>query len=132
MNAAIAQYTRQAVEAKGWLSGSTLENRFALRLSRIGIRPPDLVQQHPVGRYRLDFADPDVLIGIEADGFYHRMPGAAELEERLCAAVILIRDERRRRDLPMHRTQVAPWKKAQPSDLAIACGHLLPEPDEPS
>lgn len=123
-----------------------------MRLHRIGVRPGDLLQQYPVGRYRLDFADPDVLIAIEADGFFHRMPGAAErdrkrdewllsqgwflfrisdgsdseLEERLCAAVILIRDERRRRDLPIKRTNIAAWKKAQPSQLAVAHGYRPP------
>lgn len=153
MNAAINRYTRQAVEARGWTSGSSLENRFALRLSRIGIRPPDLVQQHTVGRFRIDFADPDVCIGIEADGFYHRMPGAPErdrerdawllsqgwflfriddqceepeLEERLLAAVLLIREERVYQGLNWKRHPGERYKRTRPSRLARAHGYTPP------
>lgn len=148
MNAAIARYTKQAVEARGWQAGSSLENRFALRLARLGLRPIDLVQQHRVGTYRIDFADPDVLIGIEADGFYHQMPGAAdrdcrrdqalleqgwfvfrvtdcddaELEKQLLAVVLLLREERIYQGLPWKREAVN-RKTPKPSRLALAAGH---------
>lgn len=87
---------RQIIEERGWTPGSSLENRVALILSRGGFRPggellntrphprrPDLVQQYQAGRYRLDFAAPDVKIAIEADGWHHRSPeGAAKDAER--------------------------------------------------
>lgn len=146
---ATARYTRSVIEERGWTPGSTLEDRFVLRLHRLGVRPAHLVQQHPVGAYRIDFADPDVLIGIEADGFFHRMPGAlerdrerdawlltqgwylirisdngddAELEQRLCCAVLLIREERTHQGRPWLRDPAA-RKKAEPSRLAIVAGH---------
>lgn len=149
MTAAVHRYTKQIVEKQGWTPGSTLENRFAMRLHRLGVRPTDLVQQHSVGAYRIDFADPDVYIGIEADGFFHRMPGAAEsdrerdawlltqgwylirisddseddeLEERLCCAVLLIREERIYQGLPWERDPRS-RKKTRPSRLAVAAGY---------
>jgi very-short-patch-repair endonuclease len=148
VTASVQRYTKDLVEQRGWASGSSLENRFALRLSRLGVTPNDLVQQHRVGTYKIDFADPDVRLGIEADGFYHRMPGAAErdrrrdawlltqgwhvfriaddcedgeLESRLCCAVLLIREERTYQGLPWKRHQ-ATRKKTQPSRLAQVLG----------
>lgn len=153
MTASIDRYTKLAVETRGWASGSSLENRFALRLSRIGIRPGDLVQQHRVGRFCIDFADPDVFLGIEADGFYHRMPGARErdrerdawllsqgwflfriddqceepeLEQHLHAAVLLIREERVYQGLPWKRQPTDRVKKPKPSRLARAHGYTPP------
>lgn len=79
----------QVVEQWGWRLGTTLENRVAWRLHRFGIRPLVLstsgrstdpracVQQHRVGRYRLDFAFPVLAVALEADGWYHRSPEAA-------------------------------------------------------
>jgi very-short-patch-repair endonuclease len=146
---AVDRYTRSAVEARGWASGSSLENRFALRLNRIGVRATDLVQQHTVGAYRIDFADPDVFMGIEADGFFHRMPGASErdrerdawlltqgwhlfriaddcdepeLEQLLCCAVLLIREERVYQGLPWKR-EPRSRKQAKPSRLAQIAGY---------
>ncbi len=67
----------------GWTTGTTLENSVALMLHRFGLRPEDLIQQMRVGRFRLDFAAPDIQIAIEADGWYHRSPqGAAKDAER--------------------------------------------------
>jgi very-short-patch-repair endonuclease len=153
MNAIVDRYTKQLVEEKGWRAGSTLENRFALRLHRIGIRPTDLLQEHQVGSYRIDFADPDVFLGIEADGFFHRMPGAAEkdrerdawlltqgwhvfrisddcdeheLEERLLCAVLLIREERIYQGLPWKREPRRTRKQTKPSRLAQLAGYRAP------
>jgi very-short-patch-repair endonuclease len=150
---AVDRYTKQAIEGKGWIPGSTLENRFLFHLNRIGARPSDLVQQHTVGRFRIDFADPDVLIGIEADGFYHRMPGAAErdkardswllqhgwflfrisddcaeqdLQERLASALILLREERIYQGLPWKR-QPGMRRSTRPSRLARIAGYVSPE-----
>jgi very-short-patch-repair endonuclease len=156
MNAAVNRYTRQIVEQRGWCAGSSLENRFAFNLSRIGITPTDLLQQHTVGRYRLDFADPDVRIAIEADGFFHRMPGKperdaerdawlltqgwyvirisdeeaedAELQQRLLCAVLLIREERAYQDLPWKRDRSLEYRRKQPkpSRLAYIAGYREP------
>lgn len=89
----VARYTRQIVEEKGWKPGSTLENQVALMLSRFRMRPrvgtypkigaDELEQEYRIGKYRLDFAAPDVKIAIEVDGWHHRSPeGAARDAER--------------------------------------------------
>lgn len=148
---AVDRYTKTIIERRGWQSGSSLENRFVARFSSFNVRPSDLVQQHQVGRYRIDFADPDVLMGIEADGFFHQMPGAAErdrerdawllaqgwyliriadhpddehLAERLLAAVLLIREERVFQGLTWERVPKNRRTPPRPSRLAIAAGYL--------
>jgi very-short-patch-repair endonuclease len=155
MTAPISRYTKAEIEARGWQSGSTLENRLIYRMSRWGVLPTDLSQQHKVGRYRLDFADPDVMIGIEADGFYHRMPGKAgkdqerdawlltkgwfifripddcsgsEFEQHLFSVLMLLRDERESAHLPEHhepRSKRSKWMP-KPSRLAYATGYREP------
>jgi very-short-patch-repair endonuclease len=83
MTGVVDRYTRQAVEARGWRSGTTLENRVAVFLSRFGMGPDLITQQYRVGRYKVDFADVRKKIVIEADGWYHRSPeGAARDAER--------------------------------------------------
>lgn len=159
MNAGIQRYTKMVIEGKGWQSGSTLENRFVAHLSRLSVRPGQLLQQHQVGAFRLDFADPDVLMGIEADGFYHQMPGAAErdrsrdawlleqgwylfripdeqddyaLQLRLHAVILLIREERVYRNLPWLREPRTTYRnpRPKPSRLAMAAGHTPAVGDE--
>lgn len=77
----IAQAAKAAIEQLGWEPGTHLENEVALILSRF--QAPRPVQQHHAGRYRLDFAWPQVLMALEADGWYHRSPeGAAKDRER--------------------------------------------------
>lgn len=66
--------TRQAAVAKGWRAGSHLENRVALLLSRWRVAAE---QEYRVGAYQLDFAWPRRRIGLEADGFYHRLAEVA-------------------------------------------------------
>lgn len=78
MSTSLARYTVQALEQRGWQPGSTLENQVALLLSNEGFTPGDFVQQFRIGRYRIDFAIPDLRLAIEVDGWYHRMPGKAE------------------------------------------------------
>jgi very-short-patch-repair endonuclease len=57
-----------------------LENRAALILSRCGLRAE---QQYRVGKFRLDFAWPDIKIALEVDGWWHRSPqGAASDRQR--------------------------------------------------
>lgn len=75
---------RRVVEEKGWESGTNLENLAARRLDQAGFRPRVHVdQQHRVGRYRLDFAWPELQIALEIDGWHHRSPeGAARDAER--------------------------------------------------
>lgn len=77
MTATITRITRGLVVGKGWTPGSSLEDRVCLILSGLGFKAESLAQQHPVGKYRLDFAAPDVLVAIEADGWYHRSPDVA-------------------------------------------------------
>jgi very-short-patch-repair endonuclease len=48
---------------------SKLEVRVARLLRRHGLRPP--ANQLVVGRYRIDFAWPALLLGLECDGFEH-------------------------------------------------------------
>ena len=47
-----------------------LEPRFARLAQRAGLPRPSF--QHPVGRYRIDFAYPDLWIAIEVDGYRAR------------------------------------------------------------
>lgn len=57
------------------LAESPMETRVRLALHDHGVRPP--VLQHPVGKYRIDLAYPDLLLGIEYDGGYHLDPERA-------------------------------------------------------
>jgi very-short-patch-repair endonuclease len=77
VNTPINQSIQRLVEARGWDLGTTLENRVCLILSSFGFRPEQVAQQYRVGRYRLDFAAPDVKVAIEADGWVHRSPETA-------------------------------------------------------
>jgi very-short-patch-repair endonuclease len=71
---------REAVTERGWEPGTHLENRVMRQLSLFSPRP---VQQYRIGRYRADFAWPDLKVALEADGWYHRSPeGAAKDRHR--------------------------------------------------
>lgn len=63
---------RVVVAERGWRPGTDVEDRVALALSRCGWKPAEVVQQHPLLGYRLDFAWPTVAVCLEADGWYHR------------------------------------------------------------
>lgn len=52
------------------LAESAMETRVRLALHDGGLPPP--VLQHPVGRFRIDLAYPELLLGIEYDGAHHR------------------------------------------------------------
>lgn len=83
--------TRDVIVERGWESGTDLEDRVALHLSRCGWSPARqsaafassarrnrkirycyVHQQYRLLNYRLDFAWPEVKICLEADGWYHR------------------------------------------------------------
>lgn len=74
--------TRGVIEADGWRSGSTLENKVAWILGRYRVAPSDVQQQYRVGPYRLDFAWPIQRIALEADGWWHQSPIGAEKDAR--------------------------------------------------
>lgn len=63
----------------GQKPGAHLENQVALILSRSRITAE---QQYQVGRFRLDFAWPDVKIALEADGWWHRSPEGATADRQ--------------------------------------------------
>ena len=65
---------RAFIAEHGWRPGTDLENMVMRQLTNFRFRPE---QEHRVGRFRLDFAWPDLKIGLEADGWYHRSPGGA-------------------------------------------------------
>ena len=71
----IASAVRQKVEALGLQPGTHPENLAAFRLHQWGHR--DFVQQHRVGRYRLDFAWISVQVALEVDGPHHGRPDVA-------------------------------------------------------
>jgi len=54
--------------------GSTLENRATWLLFRAGILDR---HQYRVGRYRLDYAWPDLQVALEVDGPHHWQPHVA-------------------------------------------------------
>lgn len=64
-------------KAAGWSVKSLPEARIAIYLSRFGLTPRNVAEQYKIDRWRLDFAAPDVQIGIEVDGPHHRLPEAA-------------------------------------------------------
>lgn len=81
------EHLRAEVVRRGWASGSYLEDFTALRLDAHGHRPPSVVQQHPVGRYRLDFAWPAHKVALEVDGWFHRN-GEAQAKDEARDAVL--------------------------------------------
>lgn len=87
MTSGIVIAVRAAVIEAGWTEGTHLENRVALRLHRFGFRPHDVRQQYRLGRYRLDFAWPDLQIALEADGWHHLAPEGAARDARRDAAL---------------------------------------------
>lgn len=87
MTDGLRQATQGAVESLGFRSGTSLEDRAALRIGRWGHKPPRVVQQHRVGRYRLDFAWPDLRIALEVDGWHHLRPESAAKDARRDAAL---------------------------------------------
>lgn len=56
--------TKSVIESLGWRGGTSLEDSVALFLHRSGLDYSVMAQQHPVDKYRLDFAAVDVLIAI--------------------------------------------------------------------
>lgn len=71
---AISRATRDLLITHGLPTGTTLENSVTWRLHLLGALDQT---QYRVGKYRLDFAWPDLLIALEADGPFHRNPDVA-------------------------------------------------------
>lgn len=67
-----------------------LESRLEVKLARLlrksGLAPP--VRQHPVGRFRLDFAWPALRVACECDGFEHHGSRLAWKRDRSRLAAI--------------------------------------------
>jgi hypothetical protein len=70
----LARYYTAALIDKGLPLGTALENKVTYLLSRAGVLDRF---QHRVGRYRLDYAWPDLLVNLEADGPHHMRPDMA-------------------------------------------------------
>ena len=79
-NPAIQSVLKDLVAEHGWKPGTHLENQVALLLTRSRLSAE---QQHRLGRYRLDFAWPDVKIALEADGWWHRSPEGATADRQV-------------------------------------------------
>lgn len=77
----VAAMRRQLVAERGWRVGTDLENRVAILLSRWEV-PGPVEQQYRIGRFRVDFAWPDRMIVLEADGWHHRAPEGAAKDRR--------------------------------------------------
>lgn len=73
----IQRLIAQRIASKGWRLGTTLENSAAHRMDLAGLRSQDCKQQYHVGRYRLDFAWPQIRVAIEVDGWQHQRPATA-------------------------------------------------------
>lgn len=65
----------QLVTDMGLVAGTHPENVAAYRLAQAG--HSDLAQQFAVGRYKLDFAWPKLLVALEVDGPHHHRPDVA-------------------------------------------------------
>lgn len=74
MQGTVNRIARTYCEERGLTVGTAPECRAAMRLHQWG---HDFVQQHRVGRYRLDFAWPEHEIALEVDGPHHWRPDVA-------------------------------------------------------
>ena len=75
----LERITRDRLIREGLRVGTTFENRVMLRLHTWGLLP-GCHCQHPVDRYRLDFAWPELMIALEVDGPHHARPDVACLD----------------------------------------------------
>jgi very-short-patch-repair endonuclease len=74
-----------AVSKMGWsLNGKTsdLEKWTAIALTAYGLFPPVVQQELTVGRFRVDFAVPEISLAIEVDGVHHLIPAMMERDAR--------------------------------------------------
>lgn len=77
-----ARFYEAVAEMKGWCVGTSFEDKVAVWLSHYGLNPEIVKQQFPVGKYRLDFAVPEIKVAIEVDGPRHRAPDVAAQDVR--------------------------------------------------
>lgn len=70
----VAAATRRLLVERDLPIGTALENRATWFMFRAGVLDQ---HQHRVGRYRLDFAWPDLLVALEVDGPHHWQPNVA-------------------------------------------------------
>lgn len=82
---AIDQEVKQAVKALGEYFASQLEESFAAQIAHHKL--PEPKRQHPYligSRHTLDFAWPDLKIGVEVQGMAHRIKGRfkADVQKR--------------------------------------------------
>jgi very-short-patch-repair endonuclease len=82
----LREINRKLIVERGWQSGSDLEDKAAWVLSQ-AFKASEVKQQHSVGRYRIDFAWPDVKVALEVDGWHHRSPDGAAHDAQRDAAL---------------------------------------------
>ena len=75
MNRGAAPVVRGYLAKHDLPQGTVPENYVTMRLHRWGIY--GVKRQHRIGRYRIDFAFPDVRIALEVDGPHHWRPDVA-------------------------------------------------------
>jgi very-short-patch-repair endonuclease len=83
----IVRASKFTAESLGWSVTFASEAKLALVLSSMGFNPKDVQTQFAVGKYRVDFAFPEELVALEADGWVHT------------TAVVIARDAARDADL---------------------------------
>lgn len=93
-------------------AASPIEKRLAVFMHAMGI---PIVAQHPVGRYRLDFACVDQQLAIEADGhdFHERTKEQAR------------HDKSRDRELQLLGWQVVRFTGSEIHENALHCAHQV-------
>jgi very-short-patch-repair endonuclease len=74
MTAVITAAYKRYIETHNLQPGTNPENQAAFRLHRAGHQ---FEQQHRVGRYHLDFAWPQIKVGLEVDRPHHLRPDVA-------------------------------------------------------
>jgi very-short-patch-repair endonuclease len=72
----VREVTQRIIRDRGWLTGSSLEDRVTHLLSGAWV-PGSVVQQYRVLSFRLDYAWPEIRLALEVDGWHHRSPQAA-------------------------------------------------------
>ena len=121
----LKRITKAQIIERGWKPGSDLENQVAWLLSRYGMTAE---QEHRVGRFRLDFAWPEKMIALEADGWYHRSPAGAARDRNRDSwlrsqgwIIFRIDDEHGERVLEEQVARVVRFVRSEDDDWARSC-----------